>query len=673
MRSTPRTTFDSRYLITALFVVALAQGCGGGGGGNGGGGNGGTTNPPPAGGFTMAVSPTTLSVDRNTTGSVTITITRTGSFSGTVNLAASGVPSGVTAALVAPQITAGFVSSQVQLTVSANATPGTSTITVTGSGTGVSNQSVSFQFTINAPPAQAGPFTLSLSATSHLVHPPNVISVYPIVTITRNTGFTGAVAFSVSGLHPLLTIGFTPSSTTGNTTTAIVISAGAPNGTYTATIRGASAQGDQTITLQIVVASASVGTIKWKFCSASLPRHFFAVKDGNGPWTRIMPAASDTSYSFSLTSGSGQVADVTLENGGYRTTIYAFTAQEMAARAAAQCTLVQNGTTRTVNGSFGGVTGFRTSQVGMGWWFGSANGNGTFTLLNLPPGPLDAVAIRNAETITPSEIPSDRIIIRRGLNPASGATLPVFDFAGAESFPPLIYTWTFGNTIGDSFSLTQMFTTAGGTTGQFAIVPMVDGASILRTVYGVPVAQTVAGDLHQLVATVATVGPSPGSPVRATRQIVAYARTLANRTLNFGPAMPSPTVFPIAAAPAGRIRAQGTLPSEYNTGIIFDIAQAASNTFATILASRGFLGAGNGYDISVPDLTGAIGWDSRFALQAGSPVQWWANGGGALDWFDGRYLFNSMRSRWTGIMTGIVAPADGATYLFARATGTMTP
>ena len=76
----------------------------------------------------------------------------------------------------------------------------------------------------------------------------------------------------------------------------------------------------------------------------------------------------------------------------------------------------------------------------------------------------------------------------------------------------------------------------------------------------------------------------------------------------------------------------------------------------------------------MPDLTGVTGWDTQFAIRPGNQVQWWASGGGpTLDFFDGRYQFNSIRSRWTGVMTGIIPPADGATYLFGRATGTAMP
>lgn len=650
-------------------IAALATACGGGGGG--------TTNPPPpTDGFTLSASSTTSSVARGGTSTVTVTVTRTGSFAGPVSLQPTGMPAGVTALFSLASVPAGQNTSVLTFTASTTATLGTATITVIGNGAGVAPQNLTIQLTVSAATGQAGPFTLSMTATSHLIHPTNILFVFPKINITRNPGFTGSITFTVSGLPSLLTVGFTPSTTTGNSTSAIPINAGAPNGTYTATIRGASAQGDQTITFTIVVASQTAGAIKWKFCSSSLPRVFFAVRDGNGPWTRIMPASSDTSYSFTLSSGTGQVAETALDAGGYRTTIHSFTAQEMAARAASQCTLFQNATTRTVNGNFGGVPGVRIAQVGMGWWFGSALGNGSFQLVNLPPGPLDVVAVRHVDTTDPTEAPMDRVIVRRGVNPASGSTLPVLDFNAAESFAPTSATWTFANTIGDQFSLSQSFITSTGTTGYFSAQPQPDGASILRTVYSVPQAQTIAGDLHQVIATVDAVGATPNSPSRARRQIIAYSRTLSARTINFGPAMPSPTVLPIAAAPAGRLRAQGTLPAEYNAGITFEVSQVqtpnATNSFV-IHASRAFLGAGNLYDVSIPDITGAIGWDTQFTLQPGVPVQWWADGGGTLDFFGTRSQFNSVRSRWTGIMTGITPPADGATYVFARSTGTMTP
>jgi hypothetical protein len=662
-----KTAPCARSFVVLSLVGIAGWGCGGGGDD----GDGGTTNPPPAGGFTIAASTSNISVAQSASNAITVNVSRTGSFTGPVNLAASGLPSGVTGTFSPATVASGQVSSTLTVTAVASAAAGVSSVTITASATGQSNQTIAIQLTVTSAPAQTGPFTLSISATSFLALPSNHVATPPLITIARNAGFTGPVAFTVSGLPSTLFIGFSPSSTTGSTTSALILNAGTPNGTYTAQIRGASAQGDRIIPLQIVVAPASTGNVKWKWCTASTPRYFVAYKDGTGSWTRLMPS-NDSVYSFNLTSATAQLAEVTIDSGGFRTTVHQYTAQEMTARGAAQCRLVQNASTRTASGTFGGVTGFRTSQVGMGWWFGSANGNGSFTMLNLPSGPLDLVAARNGDFPEPSAIPVDRMIIRRGLNPASGAALPVLDFGAAESFAPTTATWTFLNTNNQAFGVTQTFTTVGGTTGHLALVPAIDGSSSARTIYGVPQSQTQAGDLHQVVATVATIGPFPGSPVRATRQIVYYGRTLGvPHTLAFGPAMPAATVTSVTP---GYLRAQVTVPAEYNAGVSFDVTQTTTGRFFTIHTTRGFNNNSSTFDLQMPDLSGVLGWDTQYNIRSAIATNWWVSGGGpTLDYFDGRYLFNSTRSQWTGAQTGMTAPVDGATYLMARVTGNTVP
>ena len=658
----------ARYLPTpnalAPFAIILSAACGGSDG------SGGPVTPPPAQGFSIAASVSALSVTAGANGSLMVTLTRTGAFTGAVSLSATGLPVGVTASFNPAQIAAGQTTTTLTLTAVASAPAGTTTLTVRGSASGLPDQTITAQLTILAALAQTGPFTLSVSASSYLLLPSNHLGWSPVVTITRNPGFTGPVALSVSGLPPTLFLPMTPTNVTGTTATMLPLNGGAPNGTYTATIRGVAAGlGERSITMQLVVAPTSTGNIRWKYCSTSTPRWFFAVKDGNGPWTRIMPS-TDSVYAFNISAATGQVAEVTIDSGGFRTTIHQYTAQEMAARAASNCQLYPNGSTRSAHGSFGGVTGFRTSQVGMGYWFGSANGNGSFTMLNLPPGPLDVITARNTDIVTPHAIGVDRAIIRRGVNPGAGGTMPTFRFDSTESFSPTTSTWTFGNVNGEPFSVAQLFTTVGGSTVHFT-GGAYDGAPVVRTLYGIPQAQTLAGDLHQVIATVSTVGPTPGSVLRASRQVIAYSRTIADRTLSFGPGMPASNVTSLGG---GRLRAQGTVPTEYQSGVTFDVTQTTTGRFATIHASRGFLGAGTNYDLQIPDLSGAIGWDTQFPLRTGVATNWWVSGGGpVLDVFDARYIFNSTRSRWAGALTGIQAPADGATYLMARTVGVTTP
>ncbi|MEO9034067.1 MAG: hypothetical protein ABI442_01045 [Gemmatimonadaceae bacterium] len=650
-----------------MTLATAAAGCGGGT-------DGGTSPTTPivtAGAFVVSTS--AVSVAQGSTASATITVTRTGSFTGAVTLAVSGLPTGVTATFSSSTIAAGATTSTLTFTTTSTAAAGTTGVTIAGTGSGVSAATASIALTVTAP-VTTGPFTMALSVSSFLVLPSNQLSIPPQLTIARNAGFTGAVALSTTGLPLTLGAFYSTQSLTGTTASVVILDLGTPAGTYTATVHGVATGGlgERTLTFQIVVAPATPGSIHWKFCSASTPAYFFAVKDGGGPWTRIMPG-TDTVYSFNVASPTASVAMVTNDSGGYRTSVYQYTAAELAARAASQCVLYQNASTRTANGSFANVTGFRTSQVGMGWWFGSANGNGTFSLLNLPSGPLDLVAMRNGDISTLFEIPVDRAIIRRGINPASGATLPVLDFAASESFAPTTSAWTFNNVgAAEQMSVSQLFVTPSGSSGAFSLYPGVDRAQTTRTIYGIPLAQTIAGDLHQVVATINTVGVPSAAPNRASRQIVAYARTLtSDRTLSFGPAMPAPSVTAVAA---GRLRATGTLPTEYSAGVSLDVTQTTTARFASVHTTKGFLSTTGVYDIQMPDLSSATGWDTQFAIRTGAATNWWVSGGGPmLDFYDGRYLFNSTRSRWTGAQTGIVAPADGATYLMGRAIGNTTP
>ena len=487
-----------------------------------------------------------------------------------------------------------------------------------------------------------------------------------MLKVARNAGFTGPVTFTASGLPLTLAVIVVPEP--GDSALLDVLNLGAANGTYTAVIHGTGGGGEQDVNLQIVVAPPSTGAIKWTFCPNGSPVFSFSVKDGSGPWTRVVPTADGLQYAFDVTQSTASVATVTLDSGVARTTVYQYTAAEMTARAASECTLFPGVTNRSVSGAVTGLGNGDLSTEAMGWWTGSTGGNGSYSLENLPSGLLDLVAARgNLDALLSFAV--SKIIIRRGVNPASGGTNPVLDFNAAEAFAPALSTWTFGNTGGAPFGVTERFSTVGAI-GSLSSIPGIENPATTRTLYGVPPALSVAGDLHQVIATIGTLvvgGPS--------RQIITYARTLADRSVSFGSTLPAPTVSSIGGAAVGRLRIQGTLPAEYNSGVSLDVKSTGSNArFATVYATRGFLGAGSSYDIQMPDLTATTGWDSAWNIHPGDLTNWWVSGGGPiLHFYDVRYIFNSVQSRWTGAATGVTAPADGATYLFGRASGTIVP
>ncbi len=86
--------------------------------------------------FSLSASPSTLSIVQGASGTSTLTVTPSNGFTGSVTLAASGLPSGVTAAFGTNPATS---TSVLTLTASSTATAGTATVTVTGTSGSLSH------------------------------------------------------------------------------------------------------------------------------------------------------------------------------------------------------------------------------------------------------------------------------------------------------------------------------------------------------------------------------------------------------------------------------------------------------------------------------------------------------------------------------------------------------
>jgi uncharacterized membrane protein len=139
-------------------------------------------NAAPVPDFALSSSPASLTVIQGASGSSTITVTPSGGFTGSVTLAASGLPAGVTAAFGTNPTTA---TSVLTFTASATATVGTATVTVTGtSGALTHTTNISLTVASNAPQqlivnggfenATAAPWTLTAGVlNSSTAEPPH--------------------------------------------------------------------------------------------------------------------------------------------------------------------------------------------------------------------------------------------------------------------------------------------------------------------------------------------------------------------------------------------------------------------------------------------------------------------------------------------------------------------
>ena len=199
------------------------------------------------GSFTLKPSASTLSIAQGASGTDTITVTDVSPFAGSVTLAATGLPSGVTVAYGTNPTTG---SSVLTFTASATATVGTATVTITGTS-GTLSATTSIALTITAKPT----FTLSVPTLSITQGK----TATDTITITGVGGFTGNVTLAVSSLPSGVTCTFGTNPATTTSVMTCTASASATVGSFTATITGTSGSTVVTTSFPVTVVSSTGG------------------------------------------------------------------------------------------------------------------------------------------------------------------------------------------------------------------------------------------------------------------------------------------------------------------------------------------------------------------------------------------------------------------------------
>ncbi len=607
-----------------------------------------TTGPPENPAITVAVSPTSVTLDPGSSETVDLTITRTGGFTGAVTVSASGLPTGVSASDVA--IASGATTGTLTLNASPGADAGTATATLTASGTGVTSQTASLSVTVNEA-APAGGFTLSVNPSPLSVQAGD--SATATVKVARTGSFTGAVDLSVSGLPTGLTASFSPASVTDSTSTlTLEADSSVSADTVDVTIAGGAAGVDSaTATLSVQLAAVSSGggsgNVTWNFCGdAPL---WAAVKAGSGAWTQV--TGSGGTYSFDVGSGTGSLAWVTgSAAGGYDLHVVQATAAELTTEGSAMC---PGGVTsgKTVNGSVAGLSATDIAQISLGSSTTTLSGatGSDFTLTNVPPGSVDLVAGRSS--LSGSSLTLQDLIIRRDLQPADNATLDTLDFGSSEAFAPESHTVTVTNLNGEQVFASMLFHTANGSTGAYATG--LPGTSGTLTVPEIPSDQLSSGDF-QLVNVVVV-----DSTTGATRTAGAVFSSPGDQSVALGPTLTGVDATTLATTPYARIQLVVPLPSDYGQMALANFTQGSgsSSRAVTIQQTEGYLAGADTATLAVPDLSGVSGWDDAWGLAAGVSTDWtaWAFG-------------------WSGTGGILGQPfAEGVTTSSASATGTITP
>jgi hypothetical protein len=202
--------------------------------------------------FSLSASPSSLTVAQGSKGSSTITVAPHNGFTGSVTLAASGLPTGVTASF---DTNPSASTRTLTLMASATATTGMSTLTITGTS-GALSHTTTISLTVSA--TATPDFSLSASPSSLTVAQGSKGS--STITVAPHNGFTGSVTLAASGLPTGVTASFGTTPTASTSTLTLMAGASATTGTSTVTITGTSGALSHTTTVALTV-NASVLTL----------------------------------------------------------------------------------------------------------------------------------------------------------------------------------------------------------------------------------------------------------------------------------------------------------------------------------------------------------------------------------------------------------------------------
>jgi hypothetical protein len=248
---------------------------------------------PPTPDYTLSASPPSQAVPVGSSTTYSVTINRTGGFTGAVTLSVSGLPTGATASFSSPNPTTGN-SSVLTVNTGSNTPATTSTLTITGTSPSLPNRTTSVSL-------QVTDFTISISPASQTVA--QGASTTYTVTVNRVDGHSGAVTFSTGALPSGVTASFSPNPTTATGTTStltLTTSSTTPlsSGT-TFTVTGTSSPLARSASATLVV-------------TAPPPADFSL---SASPGSQTVPQGTGTSYTISITRTNGFSGAVTLTVG----------------------------------------------------------------------------------------------------------------------------------------------------------------------------------------------------------------------------------------------------------------------------------------------------------------------------------------------------------------------
>jgi uncharacterized membrane protein len=260
---------------------------------------------PPTPDFSLSSSPSSTTVTQGGQATYTIAVSPSGGYTGTVNLSASGLPSGVTASFSPSSVTtSGGSVVDSTLTVSASGAAATGTVNFTVTGTDSSGSPAhSIQVGLTVQSQTSSDFTVTASPSSGSATQGSSFS-YTVTVAGSNppNPFNGTVNLSVSGVPARTSASFGTSSISGSGSTTLTLSPhhNAKNGTYTLTITGTSGSISHSTTVTFIVGTSTTPD----FSVAASPSSQTVTPGGSTSYTVTVSPSGGFNSSVSL-SASG--------------------------------------------------------------------------------------------------------------------------------------------------------------------------------------------------------------------------------------------------------------------------------------------------------------------------------------------------------------------------------
>jgi hypothetical protein len=360
-------------------------------------------------------------------------------------------------------------------------------------------------------------------------------------------------------------------------------------------------------------------TVAVAFCAGAEPS-WLAFQDGDGGWTQAQPIINGLRITFEGTFTSDRAAVATARVFRRLTSVSVQYGAPAELAIVGDTNPLQCGgpVSRALLGSIASLDTNEVASVSAGLSIRvpvPPGGDNSFALQGLSPGPQEILATRFTR-VSPTSTVLRRIILRRTGDLPDSATLPVFDFASSESFAPATSTVTIAGLGPEGATVNSLVRTPHSQS--LVNIGQNDLNAATRSYLAIPETQLAAGDLQALLV---TSGPVETGVIRTAS---VYFRSPVEQTITLGPAVAVPAFSTIATTPALRLRARFTTQSEYDrlTSISFQQGDSIVVSVAQTAAYVALTGAG--YDLTVPDLSHAPGFDPRWTLRPGVSVFWGA-------------------------------------------------